>query len=110
MARKKRLKTNGAEIVGYSVENYKFKDRADKKTIIDGLRLKITTEDGVYQYDIHADDGGQSIEDTKIFITHALSATKGTFKKIEVSEYAPQSHLFFKAQGFDERQYTGYRI
>lgn len=108
MPKKKQLKVSGSEITGFNVKVKKIKsEHAD--ALIDVLLLEIHADGDVYKYGIRKDDRAPDLTSAMNYIEASLEKAKEDFLKVEISEYAERSYLFFKVQGIGQTQYTGNR-
>ena len=108
MPRKKKLKTNGSSILGFSANILSIKSpHAD--TMIDIVELKISTNDGNYSYEICADTRAPDLNQIKKHVEESLLKAKSDFLNVEISEYPERNYLFFDVQSIGQQQYTGLR-
>lgn len=109
MPRKKQLKVNASSITDFKVQ-VKIVESDFDDSLIEIVDLQISTNDGLYSYDIRKDGRAPDVYATRDYIENSLNKAKEDFLKVEISEYPERDYLFFEVKKIGRVQYTGYRI
>lgn len=109
MTRKKKLKVNGRSIIRYIV---KVKTVKSKHTddMIEIVFLSITTDEGIFEYEIYPDTRHPSVISIRDHIESLLNRAIQDYLNVEITEYKERTYLFLTVQKNPQEQYTGIRI
>ncbi|SEH94444.1 hypothetical protein SAMN05660691_02314 [Rheinheimera pacifica] len=109
MPRKKKLKVNGCSIISHAVVIKKVTSE-HTGDLIEIVHLDVTTNDGIFSYEIYKDERFPDLNWVRDYIDTTLIRARKDCLNVEMSEYVERIYLFFDIQKVGQHQYSGRRV